>query len=374
LSKRNPQRISPMKHQSENLVMEKLNFYDRKNLLSWGLAKGMQRVFAPRSTQATSLPSKLPTPDVPIASEVSHFSCKLDWKEVEVEKKVKYIIEEDKGDDTIVQIYSGFGTDARVEDLESLKKYRYRVKIEDTETFHTAVSEWIEVMTEKEPAGIKNLNKAIKRDDAVKVRTFMMTEKNLDLNIIDEIGFSPLMTAAAYNAIECLDCLLEFDPDLDLQNPTGKTALMLACQSGHVEAAVRLLDEGAGLEAGEGTSSPLHWAVDSNSTEIVKRLLEYDCDVNHIDESTNWTPLFRLASVTGNSEVAQVFIDNGGDVSICDKDGTSPLMQAVINNHHHLVKVLLDNGADADELNSMGRSARDMATAFGKPLVLQHFQ
>ena len=40
------------------------------------------------------------------------------------------------------------------------------------------------------------------------------------------------MTAAAYNAIECLDCLLEFDPDLDLQNPTGKTALMLACQSG----------------------------------------------------------------------------------------------------------------------------------------------
>ena len=61
--------------------------------------------------------------------------------------------------------------------------------------------------------------------------------------------------------------------------------------------------------------------------------------MNHIDESTNWTPLFRLASVTGNSEVAQVFIDNGGDVSICDKDGTSPLMQAVINNHHHLVKV-----------------------------------
>ena len=51
------------------------------------------------------------------------------------------------------------------------------MKIEDTETFHTAVSEWIEVMTEKEPAGIKNLNKAIKRDDAVKVRTFMMTEK-----------------------------------------------------------------------------------------------------------------------------------------------------------------------------------------------------
>ena len=35
----------------------------------------------------------------------------------------------------------------------------------------------ISVTTEKEPAGIKSLNKAIKRDDAVKVRLIMMNEK-----------------------------------------------------------------------------------------------------------------------------------------------------------------------------------------------------
>ena len=57
-----------------------------------------------------------------------------------------------------------------------------------------------------------------------------------------------------------------------------------------MEAAIRLLDEGAGLEAGEGTSSPLHWAVDSNSVSIVRRLIEYDCDVNHVDETTNVRP------------------------------------------------------------------------------------
>ena len=56
--------------------------------------------------------------------------------------------------------------------------------------------------------------------------------------------------------------------------------------SGHVEATIRLLDEGAELSAGEGASSPLHWAVDSNSVNIVKRLIEYDCDVNHVDETT----------------------------------------------------------------------------------------
>ena len=49
---------------------------------------------------------------------------------------------------------------------------------------------------------------------------------------MDEKGFTPLMTAATYNAVECLDVLLEFEPDLDIINPSGKTALMLACQSG----------------------------------------------------------------------------------------------------------------------------------------------
>ena len=36
----------------------------------------------------------------------------------------------------------------------------------------------------------------------------MTIEKNVNLDIIDELGFSPLMAAAAYHAAECLDCLL----------------------------------------------------------------------------------------------------------------------------------------------------------------------
>ena len=52
---------------------------------------------------------------------------------------------------------------------------------------------------------------------------------------MDEKGFTPLMTAATYNAVECLDVLLEFEPDLDIINPSGKTALMLACQSGMLQ-------------------------------------------------------------------------------------------------------------------------------------------
>ena len=43
--------------------------------------------------------------------------------------------------------------------------------------------------------------------------------------------------------------------------------------------------------------------------------------------------------MTGNPEVAQELIDNGADVNLPDIENKTPLMQATINNHHHLVKV-----------------------------------
>ena len=53
-----------------------------------------------------------------------------------------------------------------------------------------------------------------------------------------------------------------------------------------------MLDEDAGLEAGEGSSSPLHWAVDSNSVEIVRRLIgDYDCDVDAVDDTSSVSKL-----------------------------------------------------------------------------------
>lgn len=335
----------------------------------------MQRVFAPKSVSSdVKAVEALPVPQPPTASEVTHFSCKIEWSAITVKSgKVKYIIEEAKGTDgSEIQVYAGYSLETKVDDMECLKQYKYRLRIELADV--SALSEWISVTTDKEPAGVLHLNKAIKRDDAVKVRTMLMTEKNLDLNTMDEKGFTPLMTAAVYNAMESLDCLIEYDPDLDLQNPSGKTALMLACQSGHVEATIRLLDEGAELSAGEGASSPLHWAVDSNSVNIVKRLIEYDCDVNHVDETTTWTPMFRLASVTGNAEVGAELIRNGADVNIPDSEGKNALMQATINNHHALVKILLEAGAKPDKKNNLGRSARDMALAFDKLLVVQHFK
>jgi len=313
---------------------------------------------------------ELPNPPTLEITEVTHHSCQINWKALG-DKNIKYTIQRKK-DESIENVYSGFHNETLAADLESTTGYHFRIKIEFDGKEGSKESEWLQIVTKKPPVGVGDLNKAIKRDDAVKLRTILTIEKNVNLDTVDELGFSPLMAAAAYNAQECLDCLLEYDPDLDLQNPSGKTALMLACQSGHEEIAIRLMDEGAGIEGGDG-STPLHWAVDSNSVSIVKRLIEYDCDVNALDANSQWTPIFRLASVTGAPDVAQALIDAGADLSITDDEGKTPLMQATINNNAKLVQVLLENGADPDFQNNLGRSARDMAIAFDKNLVVAQF-
>lgn len=102
----------------------------------------------------------------------------MDWATTEFKNgKIKYIVEEKKDETTTIQIYAGFGLDCKVEDLDSLKVYKYRIRVELNGTTTFAESEWMTVTTEKQPIGIMNLNKAIKRDDAVKVRLMLTSEK-----------------------------------------------------------------------------------------------------------------------------------------------------------------------------------------------------
>lgn len=50
----------------------------------------------------------------------------------------------------------------------------------------------------------------------------------------------------------------------------------------------------------------------------------YQLDVR--DTVSQWTPLMRVSTVSGNSAVASLLIRAGADVNVQDKDGKTPLM------------------------------------------------
>ncbi|KAH8598510.1 ankyrin repeat-containing domain protein, partial [Bisporella sp. PMI_857] len=58
-----------------------------------------------------------------------------------------------------------------------------------------------------------------------------------------------------------------------------------------------------------------------------------------------WTAL-NSASGNGRVDVVKLLLDNGADAAIPNKDGWTPLNSASKNGHIDVVKLLLDNGAD----------------------------
>ena len=100
-----------------------------------------------------------------------------------------------------MQIYAGFGDECKLEDLESLKTYKVRLTVEiDGNSSVSRSTEWLTVTTNKEPFSIALLNSAVKRDDGIKVRTILTTEKVT--KIIKTNAILKLWTAFIYKKTE----------------------------------------------------------------------------------------------------------------------------------------------------------------------------
>jgi len=90
---------------------------------------------------------------------------------------------------------------------------------------------------------------------------------------------------------------------------------------------------------------------------VQDKLKTVDC----IDEHGT-TPL-QYASFRGLNELCKVLIEKGADVNAKTHDqGYSALMFASISNHTAVVRLLLENDADVDYTNLIGRNASQMAS------------
>jgi predicted Fe-Mo cluster-binding NifX family protein len=58
----------------------------------------------------------------------------------------------------------------------------------------------------------------------------------------------------------------------------------------------------------------------------------------------------------GHTEIVEVLIENGADVNIADKDGTTPLIHAASNGHTETVKLLIKGGAKVNQCNNSAES------------------
>lgn len=239
-----------------------------------------------------------------------------------------------------------------------------------------------------------------------------------DANESLPLGRRPLMLAARSGVAEAVRVLLQHGADPNAREAQrGTTALMQAADQGHAEVATLLIANGADVAAvsapvmRDGRTAALGQSSDPRRAvrrQVISVMCEQDTDdldtlkelalsgtnplINDLtadqltieiicqrlggggffrDDSGNarptepdggeLTPLIYAAR-TGSIDVAKVLLDAGADVNQVSRYGWSPLLAAVQNRNYRMARFLIDNGADVNLANKGGWTPLYLAT------------
>jgi hypothetical protein len=159
---------------------------------------------------------------------------------------------------------------------------------------------------------------------------------------LDSGGFTPLLYAARENCIACIDPLLAGGADINLPDPDGVSPLNVAIMNANWDFAKKLVDAGADVNQWDiYGEAPLYTAVG----------LEQRIDGGHasIDppNETKGIDIVKLLLARGANPNMQLFFRPANVRGSTNTRGSTPLIRAANAGDLSLVKLLLENGADA---------------------------
>jgi len=185
------------------------------------------------------------------------------------------------------------------------------------------------------------------------------------VNAANDYGATALYVAAASADTALIERLLRAGADPNAGLLSGETPLMIASNRGRLDAAKLLLEHGANPNAQEtgGGQTALMWAAAEQHPNVVDLLMKHKADVNARSVSGS-TPLM-FAARQGNAFIADQLIKGGARVTDgMTGSGLTPLMMASIGGFEELARILLDHGADADAIDTSGKSVLHHAVTF----------
>ena len=202
---------------------------------------------------------------------------------------------------------------------------------------------------EPDPALDRQLIEVARAGDLDAVRSLL--ERGASVDARDGTGATALAAAAYGNHVEVARTLIDAGADVDAKDDTVQSAYLIATSEvGDDPALLDLtLDAGADVNAKDSyDGTGLIRAADRGHAEIVRRLLETDLDLDHVNR-LGWTALLE-AVILGDggprhTEVVRLLAEGGVDVNIADRDGVTPLAHARRSGYDEIVEILRRAGA-----------------------------
>ena len=210
--------------------------------------------------------------------------------------------------------------------------------------------------------GATALHWAAHRDDAL--TTGLLIEAGADVNATNDLGISPLMLACTNGSDAMVARLLDAGADPNLHPEGRETALMTAAWTGNLTVVELLIARGALVNATEAERSQtaLMWAAAEQHPRIARFLLDHGANVHARTlaprrpartmyqfgggpPSLGYTPLLFAARV-GDTQTMRILLDAGADVDDVAGDGLSALALATVRGQTAAAMLLLERGAN----------------------------
>ena len=137
----------------------------------------------------------------------------------------------------------------------------------------------------------------------------LLTEQNADVDVRTSTGGTPLKAAAYDGYLDIVRCLVESGADVNAQSNRGETPLMAACYCGHLSVVTYLINKGAFLDQQcndlNNGNTALHYAIKMGHLEIVRDL--FALGASQLPNNRGLTPLL-FACDECSIEIVQYFI------------------------------------------------------------------
>ena len=176
-----------------------------------------------------------------------------------------------------------------------------------------------------------------------------------NVNDREKNGYTPLLHACRTSRYDNVKLLIENGANINHKpRPGYAQAIHLAClhdYEDNINIVKYLLQVDASLidSKGNGSKTPLHYAVENNCEDIVQLLVRSNAKINAVDKFKR-TPLL-IAAKHGYCRILNYLIQCGANISKADNSDNTPLHYACAYGNIECVKLLIQHGANVNCLN-----------------------
>lgn len=194
----------------------------------------------------------------------------------------------------------------------------------------------------------------------------VLIESGANVNFKADNGWTALINSSGKNFIEATKLLIKAGVDINAKDNNGLTALTNA----RTEEMVALLKKNGALDNekyelnGQSKKEILFNAIREKDIDKVKYLIKNGANVNDKDNS-GYTTLIN-ASISNSTEIVKLLIESGADINAqTDNEKETALMSASVNNALDVARFLINSGAYVNDIKNNGGTALMLAAYRG---------